>query len=376
MNTFKFFNKSTLFFLPVLLSLPLTHSANAQKNVFSGWKTDVEKRSIDLNELKSGGPPKDGIPSIDQPVYISQDEVKQWLGDREPVISVDMNGTARAYPLQILIWHEIANTWFNDTPVSVTFCPLCYSALVFDRRVDGETLELGVSGFLRHSDMVMYDRSTESLWQQITGEAIVGSYTGTQLKQIPSQIISFEQFREIYPDGDILSRETGYNRSYGRNPYAGYDDIDRSSMFMDESDLDGRLRPMQKVIGVKIGDRQKVYPYSITKEAGVINDIIGEQPLVILHTGGAASAMDTAQIDQSREAGSTGSFLRTVGDLVLHFTTENGAIVDRETGSRWNIAGQAVDGPLKGKQLEPVSSGDYFAFAWLVFYPESEIHEL
>ncbi|MEX0771231.1 MAG: DUF3179 domain-containing (seleno)protein [Balneolaceae bacterium] len=146
-------------------------------NKFDGWDTDLGNRSIDLDELHSGGPGKDGIPSIDRPVYISQEKAREWMADREPVIAVNLNGIGRAYPLQILMWHEIVNTRFDDLPVSVTFCPLCYSALVFDRRIEGEVLEFGVSGFLRHSDLVMFDRSTESLWQQITGEAIVGTYT-------------------------------------------------------------------------------------------------------------------------------------------------------------------------------------------------------
>ncbi len=205
--------KPVKLFIPLLSLFLMTgtlhRAASAQDDIWQDWKTDTEKRSIDLEELRSGGPPKDGIPSIDQPVYITAEEAASWLGDREPVIAFRFAGEARAYPLQILMWHEIANTRFGDIPVAVTFCPLCYSALVFDRRVDGETLEFGVSGFLRHSDMIMFDRTTESLWQQITGEAVVGSYTGTRLKTLPSQIISFEQFREVYPGGLVLSRETG-----------------------------------------------------------------------------------------------------------------------------------------------------------------------
>ena len=294
MNPVKFFIPLFCVFLVYLF---VAGPVGAQDHPLEGWQTDVEKRSIELEELISGGPPKDGIPSIDQPVYIPAAEAASWLGSREPVISVRINDEARAYPLQILMWHEIANTRFDDVPAAITFCPLCYSALVFDRRVDGETLKFGVSGFLRHSDMIMYDRSTESLWQQITGEAVVGTYTGSRLQTLPSQIISFEQFREIYPGGLILSRETGHQRSYGRNPYVGYDDIDQSPMFIDPSDLDGRLRPMQKVIGVVIDDRQKVYPYELTRESGVINDVFAGQQIVVLHTGGAASAMDAPRIE-------------------------------------------------------------------------------
>ena len=371
MKPVKFFIPLLIFFLVLLF---LADRTVAQDHPLEGWKTDVNKRSIDLDELISGGPPKDGIPSIDRPEYIPAGEAQSWLGDREPVISVQIDDEARAYPLQILMWHEIANTRFGDVPAAVTFCPLCYSALVFDRRVDGETLEFGVSGLLRHSDMIMYDRTTESLWQQITGEAVVGTYTGTRLQTLPSQIISFEQFREIYPDGSVLSRETGHQRAYGRNPYVGYDDIDRSPMFIDPSDLDGRLRPMQKVVGVVIGDRQKVYPYELSRASGVINDELSGEQIVVLHTDGAASAMDAPRIEQSKEAGSTGVFLRQVNGRTLQFSLENGNIVDRETGSIWDISGRATNGPLKGTRLKAVTSGDYFAFAWLVFYPDSAIY--
>lgn len=370
--------KPVKFFIPLfcvfLVYLFLAGPVGAQDHPLDGWKTNVEKRSIELDELISGGPPKDGIPSIDQPVYIPAGEAARWLGDREPVISVRIDDEARAYPLQILMWHEITNTRFGEVPAAVTFCPLCYSALVFDRRVDGETLEFGVSGFLRHSDMIMYDRTTESLWQQITGEAVVGTYTGTRLKPLSSQIISFEQFREIYPDGSVLSRETGHQRAYGRNPYVGYDNIDQSPMFIDPSDVDGRLRPMQKVIGVVIGDRQKVYPYELTRESGAINDVFAGREILVLHTGGAASAMDAPRIEQSKEAGSTGVYFRQVNGRTLRFSLEDGNIVDRETDTTWDISGRAIDGPLEGTRLEAVTSGDYFAFAWLVFYPDSAIY--
>jgi hypothetical protein len=151
---------------------------------FPGWRTNTLERSIDLTEIVSGGPSKDGIPAIDQPNLISIADARSWLRDREPVIALELDGQARAYPLQILIWHEIVNDEINATPVAVTFCPLCYSALAFDRRLDGRTLRFGVSGMLRHSDMIMYDRETESWWQQFTGEAIVGELRGKKLHQV------------------------------------------------------------------------------------------------------------------------------------------------------------------------------------------------
>lgn len=367
--------KYLLTFFTAFISLCVFNEIQAQDPMFQGWKTNTAKSLIDLNELKRGGPPKDGIPSIDAPVFVSQGKAETWLTEKEPVISVEIKGEARAYPLQILIWHEIINEEIQGVPVLVTFCPLCYSALVFERTVDGEVLEFGVSGFLRHSDLVMFDRKTETLWQQFTGKAIVGDYVGTQLRQLPSQIISFEQFRKAYPEGKVLSRETGYNRNYGSNPYAGYDNISNTPLFGD-IDKENKLPPMEKVIGVKKGEATKAYPYSITKDLRVINDNINNNPVAIFHIEGARSALDARQISNSREDGSTGVFERILNGKVLTFHYASGEIKDKQTGSAWNITGKAVAGPLKGKQLNPVTSGDYFAFAWLVFWPDTDIYSI
>lgn len=362
---------SLIYIIIFLFGISLATSGQSQN--FPGWKTNTDRAIIDLSELKRGGPPKDGIPSIDNPQFTSIGKAASWIDDKEPVIAVEYEGAVRAYPLQVMIWHEIVNDRINGDPLLVTFCPLCYSALVFERTVDGDALEFGVSGFLRHSDLVMFDRKTETLWQQFTGKAIVGDYVGTTLKQIPSQIISFRQYKENYPDGVVLSKETGYDRNYGKNPYTGYDDINNTPLFGAGND-DGRLPPMEKVIGVKVNEQQKAYPYSVTREEQVINDRVGDTPLLIIHTDGATSAMDAARIAESKESGSTGVFKRMVGEKELTFAIEDGNIVDGQTGSVWTITGKAVEGEHKGKELETVSYGDYFAFAWLVFWPETEIY--
>ncbi len=344
-----------------------------QRGGFYGLKTNTSKRAIKLSELQSGGPGKDGIPAIDSPKSVKQKDAAEWLRPNEPVIAVAIEGESRAYPLQILMWHEIANDVIAGVPVAVTFCPLCYSANVFDRRVEGETYSFGVSGLLRHSDLVMYDRRTESLWQQITGKAIVGDMTGAKLKRIPAQIISFRQFRSAHEDGLVLSRDTGYRRDYGKNPYVGYDDI-RKTPFMYHGGNDPRLRPMEKVITVSLSGRDKAYPYSITRELRVINDEIADTPLVVFHADGAVSALDESRIVSSREAGSTGVFERKIDDRLLSFSYEDGNFYDEQTESAWDITGRAVQGPLKGKQLKRIVHGDYFAFAWFVFKPQTAIY--
>ncbi len=337
------------------------------------WKTNTGKRSIELSELLSGGPPKDGIPAINEPKFVSNGEASKWLKSKEPVISLSIKGEARAYPLQILIWHEIVNDEIDGQPIAVTFCPLCYTAIAFDRTLDGKVYSFGVSGMLRHSDMIMFDRETESWWQQFSGEAIVGDLTGKTLNQLPAQIVSFEQFSEAFPNGKILSRETGYERAYGRNPYVGYDNINQKP-FLFSGKTDERLRPMEKVIAIEINKNFKAYPYSITREKRVIHDRVNSIDIVIFHSDGATSALDAADISTSKEAGSTGVFVPSIDGQKLTFAYDKGEFVDEQTKSRWNIFGQATLGKLKGKQLKQITSGDYFAFAWFVFRPKTEIY--
>lgn len=337
------------------------------------WETDLEKHSVPLEEIRSGGPGKDGIPAIDEPQFVPVEGVGDWLGPKEPVISLAVEDDARAYPLQILIWHEIVNDRVGGVPVAVTFCPLCHTGLVFDRRLEGGTTTFGVSGFLRHSDLVMYDRRTESWWQQATGTAIVGELTGRTLERLPAQIISFRQFARAHPDGRVLSRETGYERPYGRNPYVGYDEITNRPWGL-RGEADDRLPPMARVVTVKVGDEVVGYPYSVTRRERVIHDEVGGRPIAVFHAPGARSALDAGRLRNSREVGSTGVFDRRLGERALRFRYREGEFVDAQTGSAWDVTGRAVRGPLKGRRLEPVVHGDYFAFAWLAFRPEARIY--
>jgi len=367
---------TALLTLAAVLCLSCTNKTEAQLSStpdvrYPGWRTNTAKRSIDLSELMSGGPPRDGIPAIDRPKFVSITEARAWLREREPVIALEVEGEARAYPLQILVWHEIVNDEIRGTPVAVTFCPLCYSAIAFDRQLEGRTLSFGVSGMLRYSDMVMYDHETESWWQQFTGESIVGDLTGKRLQQLPAQIVGFAQFAAAHPEGRVLSRETGHRRDYGRNPYTGYDDINQTP-FLFRGRRNERLPPMEKVVAIEIGGRFKAYPHSITRARRVIHDRVGPQEIVVFHSDGAASALDAGDISRSRDAGATGVFDPSVGRR-LQFRYEDGQFVDAETGSRWNILGQAVSGELRGRRLRRITHGDYFAFAWLAFRPETEI---
>ncbi|MEM1057137.1 MAG: DUF3179 domain-containing protein [Bacteroidota bacterium] len=365
--------------LVLLLAAALTACAGAQEpreEALPGFSTNTAKRSIELSELRSGGPPKDGIPSIDAPRYIAQSEA-DWLEDREPVILLRAGGIARIYPLQILTWHEIANDTLGGMPVAVTFCPLCYAAVAFDRRLTHEdetrTVSLGVSGMLRLSDMVMYDRGTETLWQQITGEALVGDLLGATLTQLPAQIVSFADARQSAPGALVLSRETGHSRDYGRNPYVGYDDVD-TRPFLFEGETDGRLPPMEHVVAVERGGEAVAVSFARLREDGVWQGTVGGEPVVVVWREGTATALGEATIAEASDRGAVGAFVPEHEGTALAFSATGGEIRD-ETGSVWSVTGEAVSGPLAGARLETLPFHDTFAFAWLAFRPETRVIE-
>jgi hypothetical protein len=360
-------------FLFLVASLLAQLAEGQPRGLMDSWNTDWQATTIALSEL-SVNVPRDAIPALDQPVFVDQSQAAVWLAPQEPVVVLTLGGATRAYPLQILIWHEIVNDQFGVIPVAVTFCPLCYSAIAFDRRINGAELSFGVSGMLRLSDLVMFDRATQSLWQQLSGEAIVGEYAGELLKKLPAQILSFDQLRRSYPDAPVLGRDTGHGRPYGSNPYEGYDDIDERP-WMYSGPVDGRLRPMEKVVAVEVGDARRAYPHTLTRQQGVVHDELGDRRIVVLHDpDGAASAMDAALIADSRDLGETGVFLPQVDGRELTFVLGDQGFQDRETGSLWSVTGRAKSGPLQGRQLEAVVHGDFFAFAWLAAFPDSDVY--
>ncbi len=338
-----------------------------------GWKTDFSKHSIPLREITSGGPPRDGIPPLDKPRFVSAAEAAGWLKGREPVVAFTLGSEQRAYPLQILIWHEIVNDQVGDRPVTVTFCPLCNTAIAFDRRVAGRVLDFGTTGNLSKSDLIMWDRQTESWWQQATGAAIVGALTGTHLDMLPASITSFETFRSAYPGGRVLSKETGFTKPYGENPYAGYDEVGRAP-FLFTGKTDGRLQPKERVVSVRIGAEAVAYPYSVLKKRRAVTDSVGGADIVVLYQPGTASALDSVTIADSADVGSTGVFRNAVEGRPLTFAASGTGFRDAETGTQWNVLGLAVSGQLSGKRLEPIVHGDHFWFAWAAFEPQTRIY--
>jgi len=336
------------------------------------WRTDFSMISVPMGQIVSGGPPKDGIPAIDHPRFQSSRAAAAWLEDREPVLLVEIDGVARAYPLRILIRHEIVNDEIAGRPVAITYCPLCNTALVFDATVEGRRLDFGTTGRLRHSDLVMYDRQTESWWQQASGEAIVGQLMGTVLDFLPANTVSWSTAQSLYPNLEVLSRETGFGIGYGRNPYVGYDRQRAPMRGFFSAKLDRRFPALERVAAIDIADGWAA-PFSELSKTGVAEVELEGRPIVIFWRPGVASAVDAGTVARGRDVGETAAFDRRIGDRTLTFEWADGVHRDTNTGSVWDFAGRAVSGPLEGERLVPIAHGNHFWFAWAVFRPNTAV---
>lgn len=263
----------------------------------SGWaKTDFSKRSIKLSDILSGGPPKDGIPSIDKPIFKPISEISNIPGN-EPVIGLQINGDARAYPLRILMWHEIVNDTVGGKPITVTFCPLCNAAIVFDRTVNGQILDFGTTGLLRNSDLVMYDRQSQSWWQQFTGTAIVGSMLGTELNVLPVRLESYDNYKKRFPTGKVQVPNNPGLRRYGQNPYTNYDKM--AFPFLYNGSMPKGIKPMERVIAFEQDGKTTVYAMTLLAEKKTLTT--GQ--ITIKWTSGQSSALNTSTIARGRDVG-------------------------------------------------------------------------
>ena len=341
----------------------------------SEFSTDFARHTVPYSEILSGGPPKDGIRAIDEPTYVSVSEADLWLEPQEPVILVEIGGHARAYPIQIMTWHEIVNDTLGDVPVSVTFCPLCNTGVAFERTFDGQVLDFGTTGRLRYSNLIMYDRQTETWWQQATGEGIAGQYAGSQLTFVPASMIAWADFREGHPDGDVLSRDTGLRAAYGQNPYPGYDDVNESPFLYQGPATPGELPAMARVGTIDLGGEAVAYPYDVMRISRVVNDTVGGTPVVVMWAPGTASALDAGNVAGGEDVGAITTYARELDGEVLTFSAEGERIVDEQTGSEWDLLGKAVGGPLAGRTLEPVVSINHFWFSWAAFRPDTRIYQ-
>jgi hypothetical protein len=316
--------------------------------------TNGVKHIIPLDEIKSGGPPKDGIPSIDNPKFVKDAE---FISDDDLVIGLRFNGETRAYPLFILVWHEIVNDKIGNTPVVVTYCPLCFTTQVFDRTIDGKETEFGTSGKLYNSNLVMYDRNTDSMWSQALGQAVVGELTGYELKRIPFDLAKWSDWKKLNPDSVVLSTDTGHSRPYGSDPYGDY--YTDSRVIFPVKNSDDRMHPKEIILGFDHNGSYKAYNLSDIESRKIINDNINERNLVLVSV--APSLVH--------------AFDRTIESQVLEFTMNENTITDKQTGSKWNLDGLAISGSLQGKQLDRVPFNPGFWFEWVAFHPTTEVYQ-
>ena len=245
---------STVFLLGLsIVFISPVQAESAQRNGFL-----IEDPLIPLAEILSGGPPRDGIPSIDEPKFVPASDV-DWLLPNSRVIGLDIAGEVRAYPLAILNWHEIVNDTVNGVPVSITYCPLCGTGMAFRRDFDGESTTLGVSGLLYNSDLLLYDRQSESLWSQVMGQAVSGPRKGERLIPVPIEHTTWEDWKKQHPQTEVLSKDTGFSRAYGRSPYGDYDE--NGDIYFPLSFRSSQYHPKERVIGIEINGNFKAYPF-------------------------------------------------------------------------------------------------------------------
>lgn len=331
------------------------------------FSTDFSRATISFADIISGGPPKDGIPAIDEPRFVSLRNAQAWLENQESVFLVEAGGEVKIYPVQILMWHEVVNDVVGGVPVTITYCPLCNTGVAFLRRYDGTTLDFGVSGRLRFSNMIMYDRQTESWWQQASGRAVAGEYAGGRLARHPMLMLSFGEAKSNWPRARVLSRETGHNRAYGRNPYSGYDSSSQPFLYRGPA-IDGDWDPMTRVVMVEAGGEQEPFAYPELEEKGIAQTRVGGVPIVVFFDPEATSPLDASTVAGGREVGAANAFLARLDNRRLTFETlETGRYRDRQTRSTWNAAGRAISGELLGRQLEPAETVQHFWFSYTAF---------
>jgi len=317
--------------------------------------TNGVKHLVPLDKIRSGGPPKDGIPSIDDPKFVRADDAT-FMADTDTVIGLEINGDARAYPLSILVWHEIVNDKVGEVPVAVTYCPLCYTNQVFERTIDEKVVELGTSGKLYNSNLVMYDRLTDSYWSQALGQAITGELTGYELMTIPFDVISWADWKKIHPDTLVLTTETGYVRAYGVDPYGDY--YTDPQIIFPVDNRDDRMQPKEIILGFHEDGVYKAYKQRDVESSIVINDQVNNEPILLA----------------SLFSGNTRAFDRTIDNEVLEFTYKDNKIFDTKTNSEWNYDGVAVSGDLVGTKLNRLGFNPGFWFEWVAFHPQTEVY--
>jgi hypothetical protein len=342
--------------LILTIALVITHLV---LNPITTVRAEEEKHTVPLDQIVSGGPPPDGIPSIDSPKFVSVSDGNKFLEDTDKVVGIKLNGDIRAYPLQILVWHEIVNDYVGDIPVAVTYCPLCFTNQVFNRTVNHTVLELGTSGMLYNNNLVMYDRTSNSLWSQALGEGIVGKYAGIKLEKFPFDVAYWKDWKQLYPQSKVLSKDTGTARPYGADPYEDY--YTSPDILFPISNRDNRLGLKEVIVGLENEGLSKAYKLQDIGKLKVINDQLGKKSVTLF-----SLYPIMARIFDSSVNGQTLTF--------QYNFTNNNTFTDRQTGSKWDFEGKSIEGPLKGIQLLRLPFDEGYWFEWAAFHPGTKVY--
>jgi len=306
----------------------------------------------------SVGLPEGAIPEINNPVFITADNVT-YPHDDDIVIGVFYNDVAKAYPLNILSWHEVVNDNFSGKPVAITYCVFCRTAIAYESKVSGKALTFRITGLLYNANDILVDIQTRSYWQQITGESIMGDEIGRNLTKIPTEMTTWGLWKAKYPETLLLSANTGFDRDYTINPYIGYEESENTQYFPKTEDKTLFVKDI--VYGVSFNDGSKAYPKNNMTAAGLINDSVGKEKLLVLHD----KDLDVVKI-----------FNRVLKSTELNFELKDGRIIDTNTNSVWNYDGVAIDGSLKGNKLKRVDAVQSFWYVWAGFYPQTAVYQV
>ncbi len=345
-----------VFFLAIVTVSVLNEQR--MNRLYSEPTQDNPQSIVPLNQIVSGGPPPDGIPSIDSPKFTTVDQAEGFMSDNDLILGVNINGDVRGYPLQILVWHEIVNDNVGGTPIAVTYCPLCFTNQVFNRTVGGEILEFGTSGKLYNSNLVMYDRNSNSLWSQAMAQSIVGKFAGANLDRVPFDLAYWKDWKNLYPNSKILSKDTGNIRPYGADPYGDY--YTNSDILFPVPIEDDRLGLKEIVIGVEATGNYKAYKLKDVENFKVINDKINDKPITIWSAFPFMVKMFNPNVDAQT--------------LTFRYDDEKKVFIDNQTGSEWNFDGKGINGTLSGKTLSRLPFDEGFWFEWVAFHPKTDVY--
>lgn len=340
------------------------------------WSTNFQISSVALSELKTDDLERFRADPIDTPDFEDIGTANAFLTERDPVVAFAVGADARAYPLRFLVWHETVNDVVDGNPVLITYDPRTNASRVYERRLLGAAMRFRTADVLHQGGRLLWDSLTQTWWRQFTGEGIVGDYAGLRLRPRPSLLLSYEEFRQSFPDGQVLGPSSGPDGDdrpdYGATRYAGYDGGKGPPQHVDGV-LDPRLDPAARVLALEVNGEPGAFDFSHLISRRVLNDQVGGKPVVAFWSPGALSVLDTPRIADARDVGMAAAHGREVDGRLLTFDFIDGAVRDRESGSVWNLSGRAISGPLAGAQLPPLVHNAPFWWAWAAHNPATRL---